>query len=263
MFIRLSLVLSAVSMLVSIADASGQIAQIVDATDFCVFLPPTGETDRIIADSEWEANAFCMGNTPLAIGAEKLPSGFIQSAHYVKTDNYVQITGQMDPTKANLNSSDDGGQYDIKAPKGASCAGWDYFVNLIEPSGKDYCIRCCNNDQDCNRGISEKGCAYIIPGDYSGPSDESGSSVSLPSSSVTASVTTATTSTTIQTLSATNGLTTSSIDSPSSTTNSNSFASSSIVKSSSIIAQTTQPLNPVISSSVQTNPSAPSAQESC
>jgi pyruvate-formate lyase len=49
----------------------------------------------------------------------------------------------MDPTKANLNSSDDGGQYDIKAPKGASCAGWDYFVNLIEPSGKDYCIRCC------------------------------------------------------------------------------------------------------------------------
>lgn len=34
-------------------------------------------------------------------------------------------------------------QFDIKAPNGASCAGWDYFVNLVEPAGKTYCVRCC------------------------------------------------------------------------------------------------------------------------
>ncbi|KAG1438812.1 hypothetical protein G6F56_012514 [Rhizopus delemar] len=143
MLIRFGVIFSAVSLLTSVVNASGQIIQIVDSTNFCTFLPPTSETDRLISDTEWNANAFCMGNTPKATGAEKIPSGFIQSAHYVKTDNYVQITGQIDPSKANLDSSDDGGQYDIKAPKGASCAGWDYFVNLIEPSGNDYCIRCC------------------------------------------------------------------------------------------------------------------------
>lgn len=143
MLLRAGLVLSTLSLLFTLVNASGKIVQIVDATDFCVFLPPNDATDRNISDSESDADAFCMGNTPLATGADKLPSGFILSAHYVKTDNYVQVTGQIDPSKANLLSTDDGGQYDIKAPNGASCAGWDYFVELIEPTGNDYCIRCC------------------------------------------------------------------------------------------------------------------------
>ena len=28
-------------------------------------------------------------------------------------------------------------------PKGAVCKGWKHFVNLIEPAGRTYCIRCC------------------------------------------------------------------------------------------------------------------------
>ncbi|KAG1239898.1 hypothetical protein G6F68_018187 [Rhizopus microsporus] len=75
----------------------------------------------------------------------------------------------MDPSKQKLNATDDGGQFDVKAPKGSSCAGWKYYVNLIEPVTKTYCMRCCNDDRTCNRGISEKGCFHIIPGDYTGP----------------------------------------------------------------------------------------------
>lgn len=124
----------------------GQIIQLVDSTNFCTFLPPAGSTDRIISNTEWNAQAYCMGNTPEATNANKLPDGFILSAHYVATDDYVQITGQIDPSKAQLDPSDDGGQYDIKAPNGASCVGYDFFVNLIEPTGDTYCIRCCVSD---------------------------------------------------------------------------------------------------------------------
>jgi hypothetical protein len=145
MLLRSVTIASAIALLSSAVNAgtSGQIVQIVDSTNFCVFLPPSDSTDRLISDTEWDGKAFCMGDAPDATGAGKLASGFITSAHYVKEDAYVQITGTIDPTKENLDPTDDGGQYDVKAPTGATCAGWDYFVNLIEPSGNTYCIRCC------------------------------------------------------------------------------------------------------------------------
>ena len=174
MLVRFTSIIATVSMLAAVVSAKGQIAQVVDASSFCVFLPPSDSTDRIVSNTEWNANSFCIGNTPLATGAEKLPNDFIKSAHFVKTDAYVQVTGQMDYTKANLVGTDGGGQMDIRAPMGSSCAGWKYYVNLIEPTSNTYCMRCCNDDRTCNRGISEKGCAHIIPGDYSGPNDGTG-----------------------------------------------------------------------------------------
>jgi hypothetical protein len=143
MVARTSLLISSIALLTSFVNAYGQVAQIVDKDNFCVFLPPTDSKDRIISDTEWNAQAFCKGKAPKAKKAGKLASGFIQSAHYVKTDDYVQITGQIDPATMDLDLKDYGGQYDVKAPKGATCAGWKYFVNLIEPAGSTYCIRCC------------------------------------------------------------------------------------------------------------------------
>ncbi|KAI9466389.1 hypothetical protein BDB00DRAFT_866050 [Zychaea mexicana] len=157
--------------------------QVQDASNFCTFLPPADSENRNIADTEYIANVFCLGNNPLAKSAGQMADGFIQSAHYLATDDYVQVTGQIDPAKANLNVTDEGGQYDIVMPKGAVCAGnWKHFVNLIEPAGRTYCIRCCHSKVDCNRGISEKGCAHIIPGDYSGPENGIAVTTSNPSS---------------------------------------------------------------------------------
>lgn len=138
-----SLIAASVALLSSYVNAYGQIAQVVDANNFCVFLPPNDSKDRIIADTEWNAQAFCIGNTPKAKNAGKLDSDFIQSAHYLKTDKYVQVTGQINPAKAKLIASDEGGQMDVRAPMGSSCAGWKYYVNLIEPAGNTYCMRCC------------------------------------------------------------------------------------------------------------------------
>lgn len=179
---------SAVIALAAATVASAQqIVSIVDSTDFCLFMPTPGQEDMNISDSEQDATVYCLGNVPDATGAGKLPSGFILSAHYVSTSDYVQITGQINPTAGGLNASDDGGQYDIAAPTGASCAGYQYFVQLIEPSGDDYCIRCCNSETDCNRGISQDGCARIIPGDFSGPGvPTAGASSAVVSSSAAA-----------------------------------------------------------------------------
>ncbi|CAO3590521.1 unnamed protein product [Absidia cylindrospora] len=189
---HLSTVLATLPMVMTLAvQVAGQLSQVVDANNFCLYLPPPNSKNRNIADTEWNAQAFCMGNTPKALKANKMPEGFVQSAHFVATDTYVQVTGQIDPTKANLNVTDEGGQMDVAAPKGSLCAGWKLYVNMIEPTGKTYCMRCCNDKKTCNRGISEKGCAHVIPGDYSGPmtgGDDSSSqqpsvSVSVSSSS--------------------------------------------------------------------------------
>lgn len=117
--------------------------QVIDATNFCTFLPPPDSPNQNIAETEYMANVQCMGNTPKATRVKQLPDGFIQSAHFVATDDYVQITGQIDPTKAGLDPNDEGGQYDIAMPREAICVGWKHFVNLIEPAGRTYCIRCC------------------------------------------------------------------------------------------------------------------------
>lgn len=78
-------------LLVSQQAQAAMVIQVVDSNNFCTFLPPTDSTDRLIADSETEADAFCMGSTPKATGADSIPSGFIQSAHFVATDDYVQV----------------------------------------------------------------------------------------------------------------------------------------------------------------------------
>ncbi|KAI8583560.1 hypothetical protein K450DRAFT_221725 [Umbelopsis ramanniana AG] len=191
---RLSTTITAFVAMAAAASAQ-QIAQIVDSSNFCIFLPPVGSADVNIADTETYATVRCVGDAPKATGAGTLPSGFILSAHYVSTSAYVQITGQIDPSKAGLNVTDDGGQYDVKAPDGSSCAGWQYYVNLIEPSGNDYCIRCCNDTVNCNRGISQAGCARVVPGDYSGPgvsTTASSSSVASSSSTVSSSASSST-----------------------------------------------------------------------
>jgi hypothetical protein len=171
-----------------------QITSVVDSTDFCLFMPQPGQEDMNISDSESSATVYCLGTAPKATGAGTLPSGFILSAHFVSTSDYVQVTGQINPAAAGLNVSDDGGQYDVAAPSGASCAGYQYFVQLIEPSGNDYCIRCCNSETDCNRGISQDGCARVVPGDYSGPGVPTGSATTSAAASSSAAAVNSTTS---------------------------------------------------------------------
>ncbi|UZO23390.1 uncharacterized protein OCT59_015730 [Rhizophagus irregularis] len=115
---------------------------------FCSFLPKTHGEE--IGDSEDDAIPFCTEANPAnAPGAKKFPNGFIKSANFAK------------------GKGDGGGQYDTKAPSGAVCKGFKNFVNLVEPDINTFCIRCCTDTKKCKTGESTKGCAVVVPGDYS------------------------------------------------------------------------------------------------
>ncbi|KAH8553370.1 hypothetical protein BGW37DRAFT_399343, partial [Umbelopsis sp. PMI_123] len=138
----------------------------LSSSTLCFFLPPNKGGN--IADSEKTAVAFCRSSSD-APGAKAFPSGFIQTAHYKSgtgSGAWVQYTGLIDPSKYGLSSSDEGGQYDNHgsgSPPGSACAGYKYYVNLVEPAERDYCIRCCQNSADCPTGRSTAGCQSIIP----------------------------------------------------------------------------------------------------
>ncbi|KAF9393205.1 hypothetical protein CPC16_002573 [Podila verticillata] len=164
-------VLSAVALLASCPNTvdakKGQIAAVESADNFCFFLPPQ-DSNRNISDNEDKAIAFCTKKLDNAPGAQLFPEGFIQSAHFKRDTekDWVQVTGKMVPKNYALNKKDGGGQYDVKAPVGAMCAGYKYFVNMVEPDGSIYCMRCCATKEDCPVGKSTYGCKSVIGGTY-------------------------------------------------------------------------------------------------
>ncbi|KAF9435030.1 hypothetical protein BGZ76_007009 [Entomortierella beljakovae] len=152
---------------VSLAAVTGQTAALISSSQYCIFLPP--EVGGNIADNEDRAVAFCNKPISTAPKAGTLPTGFIQSIHFVTNTSkgYVQITGRIDRSKYKLSASDGGGQYDTRAPVGAKCAGYASFVQLIEPDEQIYCLRCCKNKADCPVNKSTYGCKKVLGGDYS------------------------------------------------------------------------------------------------
>ncbi|KAF9135872.1 hypothetical protein BGW39_010687 [Mortierella sp. 14UC] len=151
------------------AQINGQIASVDAGDNYCFFLPPMIGGD--IAANEDRAIAFCNKPNPRAPGAKIFPPGFVLSSHWATGPGWVQITGQIDPAAYNLNPCDTGGQYDIKAPVGATCVGFNHFVNVIEPEIGVYGMRCCQEKADCDVSHSTYGVKRIYGAqwDYSGP----------------------------------------------------------------------------------------------
>ncbi|ORX99016.1 hypothetical protein K493DRAFT_313426 [Basidiobolus meristosporus CBS 931.73] len=165
--VALSAICSVTSKPISVGDPSiNHLTVVNSATDFCLFLPP--KPGMVIGEHEHDAVVFCLKPNAKAPKAQMFPKGFIKSAHAKKTSSYVQVTGQMNPSAYKLSRKDGGGQFDNRgAPPKSGCNGYTYFVSLIEPDNGNYCIRCCNEKNDCNMGLSTEGCETVIPGDYS------------------------------------------------------------------------------------------------
>ncbi|KAK3832409.1 MAG: hypothetical protein J3R72DRAFT_404594 [Linnemannia gamsii] len=165
----LFLLLASATTFLASTSAQGQIASLDSADSYCFFLPPMVGGD--IAANEDSAIAFCNKPNAKAPGAKVFPDGFVVSTHWATGDGWVQITGQIEPSKYSLNPCDAGGQYDIRAPVGASCAGYAHFVNVIEPTDGLYAMRCCQNKADCVVSKSTYGVRVIFgeQWDWSGP----------------------------------------------------------------------------------------------
>ncbi|ORZ01645.1 hypothetical protein BCR43DRAFT_454292 [Syncephalastrum racemosum] len=145
--------------------------QITSDTNFCLFMTPQPGLE--VATNEENGIPFCTQANGVP-NAKTFPEGFITTAHYEQSTTYVQVTGFFDHTKYGYADDDGGGQYDSHGngkPIAASCVGYPYFVSLLEPSNNRFCIRCCQQEDDCPTGRSQYGCLRVIPGDYTqGPS---------------------------------------------------------------------------------------------
>ncbi|KAF0420590.1 88 kda immunoreactive mannoprotein mp88 [Gigaspora margarita] len=149
-------------------DPNNPITVTVQSEDmFCLFLPRNQGQD--IGSSEVDAIAFCNNFSPNAPNARIFPDGLIKTMCLGSGPGYVQMTGLIDGN-VYLNATDGGGQYDINAPSGAVCHGYDSFVNLIEPNNGRFCIRCCDSSATsskmCDTSRSTDGCVNIIQGKY-------------------------------------------------------------------------------------------------
>ncbi|KAF9950445.1 hypothetical protein BGZ72_007902 [Mortierella alpina] len=151
------------------AQIKGQIASLDSADNYCFFLPPMVGGD--IAANEDKAIAFCNKPNSRAPGAKIFPPGFVLSSHWASGKDWIQISGQIDPVQYQLNPCDTGGQYDIKAPVGATCAGYAHFVNVIEPEIGVYGMKCCQQKVDCDVSHSTYGVRRIYGAqtNFSGP----------------------------------------------------------------------------------------------
>ena len=69
--------------------------------DFCLWAPPSPGT---IGDTEGIEVAWC---TRSGRGTRTIPDGTLEGVHFVKTPDYVQITGVGDFTKINIPQGDE------------------------------------------------------------------------------------------------------------------------------------------------------------
>ena len=74
-----------------------------DADDFCLWAPPSVGN---IGDTERDEVAWC---TKSGRGTRVIPDGTLKGVHFVRTKDYVQVTGVGDLTKINVKKGDEGG----------------------------------------------------------------------------------------------------------------------------------------------------------
>ena len=166
--------------------------------NFCLMIPPNPGDN--VGATEHLSVAGCYGLPSSVESYKPLPTGFIQSAHYVSTPNYVQVTGLIDGSAYNMDPNDDGGQLD-DAPGGirptSNCVGYSHYLQYLGPKPGVFCVRCCKIYSDCDASRDTIGCFAGIPGEY-GPgysSVTSGSAGAVVGSNPSVSITPTKTST--------------------------------------------------------------------
>ncbi|KAK0472709.1 hypothetical protein IW261DRAFT_1506466 [Armillaria novae-zelandiae] len=157
-----------------------QNAYVNSVTDWCVFGPPEEGPESTIGNIERFAIAWCIKD---GHGTRMIPEGTITGAHFVKTPDFVQVTGVGDLTKMNIPQGDAGGEMDPHGMDGkgnpigglvfSSAFGelqqmheWTNFI-----SSDMFCIRACAPGimarAWCQHIYDVLGCQWNMPANYS------------------------------------------------------------------------------------------------
>ncbi|KAJ7149933.1 carbohydrate-binding module family 13 protein [Mycena filopes] len=152
-----------------------QTAYINSATDFCLWAPPSPGT---IGDTERDEVAWCSKS---GRGTRTIPNGTLKGVHFVKTPDYVQVTGTGDFTKINIKGGDEGGELDPHGADGngnpigglvfgdSFGAGLQYHEWTSFISDTEFCFRACvgpNAARNCQHIYDVMGCYWNMPANY-------------------------------------------------------------------------------------------------
>lgn len=148
--------------------------------DFCLWGPPGGHDS--IGNDEALVVSYC---TKSGYGTRLIPDGSLKGAHFIKTNDFVQVTGYGDFTSIHIKAKDEGGELD---PHGADGRGnphgglvfsrnvkgqegqwiqlkeWSNFMSATE-----FSIRACYGDNAtnfCPHTLDEMGSQFNHPGSY-------------------------------------------------------------------------------------------------
>ena len=92
---------------------------------YLAYLGTVGDTERVNI-------AYC---TKSGRGARTIPNGALKGVHFVKTPEYVQVTGVGDFTKINIPKGDSGGELDNRGADGmffVLLSFFDAFLTVID-----------------------------------------------------------------------------------------------------------------------------------
>lgn len=167
-------------------DSMCQTAYLNSLEDFCLWGPAEYGT---VGEKERSGVAYC---TTDRHGTRLIPDGSITGAHFVRTRDYVQVTGVGDFTSLLIPQGDEGGEFD---PHGAddlgnpiggvlyttanpATNGQPFFVsewtNFM--SWDRFCIRACWGERaadQCQHIYDVLGCYWNIPANYEAGTFES------------------------------------------------------------------------------------------
>jgi len=101
-----------------VISVSGRHVSLIHSLRRCPKCQPYIATLGAIGDTEAIAIAYC---TKSGRGARTIPNGALAGVHFVKTPEYVQVTGVGDLTKLNIPQGDEGGELDNRGADGAFC----------------------------------------------------------------------------------------------------------------------------------------------
>ncbi|KAI8892784.1 hypothetical protein BC833DRAFT_337761 [Globomyces pollinis-pini] len=143
------------------------------SSDFCLFLfvnqnQNISNTTKYMKDIEsdsLETNVCRQHHSDM--NSTLFEDGFMKSAHYIRSPNYVQITGSISNISSHVNIKNSRSSYEItpNSTIGTQCRGYKTFYNAINLIEGIYCLRCCHLQEDCQLG--NKRICSTVPGNYS------------------------------------------------------------------------------------------------
>ncbi|KAG6829045.1 hypothetical protein H0H92_005876 [Tricholoma furcatifolium] len=98
------------------------------ADDFCLWGPPL--PNSTIGNTEGIQVSWC---TKTGHGTRMIPNSTLMGVHFLKTPNYVQVTGVGNLTQLNIQKGDDGGELDNRGADGMSLLDFVSLSQIVAP----------------------------------------------------------------------------------------------------------------------------------